>query len=120
MKHVYNFVFSLGGLFGIGCGFNYHNGVSMLNLLVVPKRNAMSNGFSLAGNTAGAICVIFLISNLLQSSGGYERTMFILSYAGPVCLIIATSFYFIPLRHISKYADEACKAQTTGKILLNT
>jgi hypothetical protein len=89
----------------------------MLNLLVVSKRNAMSNGFSLAGNTTGAIGAFFLISTLLDSSGGYKRTMTILSGGGAVCLIFATSFYLIPLRYTSKFADQACKAQTKGNLV---
>jgi hypothetical protein len=86
----------------------------MLNLLAVPKRNAMSNGFSLAGNTAGAICVFFLISTILDR--GYKRSMTILSGAGAVCLFFSTSLYLIPLRYTSKFADQACKAQTTGNL----
>ena len=95
-------------MLGIGCGFQYHTGVSMLNLLVKSKKNACSDGFSLAGNTLGAIIVFFSLAAPFQYYD-YANTLFYFSICTGAILFGFSLLYLIPQRFLIAYADEDLK-----------
>ena len=85
----------------------------MLNLLVQTKRNAIANGFSLAGNTVGAIIVMYSLAYPFQYFG-YANTMFYSSLAVGVILFGFSLLYLIPQRFLIAYADEDLKNEIKG------
>ena len=85
----------------------------MLNLLVKPKKNAFSNGISLAGNTLGAITVFVVMGNAFKRLH-YSESLGYLSFFSGGILLLATGLYFIPQRHISMYADDF--GENSGRI----
>ena len=85
----------------------------MLNLLVKTKRNAIANGFSLAGNTVGAIIVMYSLAYPFQYFG-YANTMFYSSLAVGVILFGFSLLYLIPQRFLIAYADEDLKTEIKG------
>ena len=100
-------------ILGIGCGFQYHTGSSMLNLLVKTKRNGCANGFSLAGNTLGAIIVFFALATPFQYYD-YSTTLFYFSMATFVILTFFSLLYLVPQRYINIYADSRLKEEIHG------
>ena len=85
----------------------------MLNLLVKSKRNALANGFSLAGNAVGASIVFVALAYPLQYFG-YVNTMFYSSIASGAVLFGFSLLYLIPQRYLIAYADEDLKNEIKG------
>ena len=76
----------------------------MLNLLVKTKKNGCANGFSLAGNTLGAIIVFFALATPLQFYK-YSDTLFYFALGTFAILLLFSAFYLIPQRYINTYAE---------------
>ena len=115
---IFPYFYSSGALLGIGAACHFHTGVQMLNLLVEAKKNAFSNGISLAGNTLGAIIVFIIMGNLFKSLH-YGDSLFYLSFGSGAILLLTTGLYYFPQRYISKYADDDVQqtSKQTGKYL---
>ena len=85
----------------------------MLNLLVKTKKNACSNGISLAGNTLGAIIVFFSLAAPFQYYD-YADTLFYFSIGTGAILFGFSLLYLIPQRFLIAYADEDLKNEIKG------
>ena len=90
---------------GIGCALSYHTGVQMLNLIVGSKKNATFNGFSLAGNTAGAIIVFHFISQLFGKLH-YGTSLQIFTGSLFFISMVFSLIYLIPQRYISQHMEK--------------
>ena len=96
-------IFSRSGLgLGIGCALTYHTGVQKLNRVVGNKKNARYNGWSLAGNTLGAIIVFWCISHLLKTSP-FEESLMTMTWCTLGLSMIFTLIYLIPQRYINHH-----------------
>ena len=89
-----------GALMGIGCALTYHTGVQKLNRVVGNKKNARYNGWSLAGNTLGAIIVFWCISHLLKTSP-FEVSLMTMTWCTLALSMSFTLIYLIPQRYIN-------------------
>ena len=107
------FLFRSGPLLGIGCALGYHTGVLMLNRIVKNKRNATYNGFSLAGNTVGAIIVFHFISQLFGRLP-YENSLEIFTACTFGFSMVFALIYMIPQRHINMCPKEE-EVENNGK-----
>ena len=85
----------------------------MLNLLVKTKKNACSNGISLAGNTLGAIIVFFSLAAPFQYYD-YADTLFYFSIGTGAILFGFSLLYLIPQRFLIAHADEDLKNEIKG------
>ena len=98
-----------GALMGIGCALTYHTGVQKLNRVVGSKKNARYNGWSLAGNTLGAIIVFWCISHLLKTSP-FEVSLMTMTWCTLALSMSFTLIYLIPQRYINHHERKSVSA----------
>jgi len=94
-----------GAMLGIGCALTYHTGVQKLNRIVGSKKNARYNGWSLAGNTAGAIIVFWCISHSFKISP-FEVSLMTMTWCTLVLSMSFTLIYLIPQRFINHHEHQ--------------
>ena len=91
-----------GAMLGIGCALTYHTGVQKLNRIVGNKKNARYNGWSLAGNTLGAIIVFWCISHSFKISP-FEVSLMTMTWCTLALSMGFTLIYLIPQRYINHH-----------------